>query len=115
MFSLVWALGVIVAEVAGILPAPILLTLAGIYTIAALGLNILTGYTGLISLGHAAFFSIGAYTVSYTTTTLGQPSWLALPLAGIIGDARKSLTAMIMLGEETVMKYAQDEWIPSTT
>lgn len=59
------------------------LTLAGIYCIAALGLNILTGYTGLISLGHAAFFAIGAYTVGYMTTTLGLSFWIALPLSGI--------------------------------
>jgi branched-chain amino acid transport system permease protein len=36
----------------------------GLYTILALGLNILTGYTGLVSLGHAGFFAIGAYTTS---------------------------------------------------
>lgn len=59
------------------------LTLSGIYCIAALGLNILTGYTGLISLGHAAFFAIGAYTVGYMTTILEQSFWLALPLAGL--------------------------------
>jgi branched-chain amino acid transport system permease protein len=63
------------------------LTLSGIYCIAALGLNILTGYTGLISLGHAAFFAIGAYTVGYLTTTLGQSFWLALPLGGIVAAA----------------------------
>lgn len=59
------------------------LTLAGIYAIAAMGLNILTGYTGLISLGHAAFFAVGAYTVGYMTHTLGQSFWLALPLGGV--------------------------------
>jgi len=58
------------------------LTLAGIYCIAALGLNILTGYTGMISLGHAAFFAIGAYTVGYMTTVLGHSFWIALPLGG---------------------------------
>ena len=60
------------------------LTLAGIYAIAALGLNILTGYTGLISLGHAAFFAIGAYTVGYVTGVLELSFWLALPLAGAL-------------------------------
>ncbi|MBU2549793.1 MAG: branched-chain amino acid ABC transporter permease [Proteobacteria bacterium] len=59
------------------------LTLAGVYCIAALGLNILTGYTGQISLGHAAFFAIGAYTVGYMTSILGLSYWLALPLAGV--------------------------------
>ena len=60
------------------------LTLAAIYAIVALGLNILTGYTGQISLGHAAFYAIGAYTVGFLTTTLGWSFWIALPLAGVI-------------------------------
>ena len=60
------------------------LTLAGIYCIVALGLNILTGYTGQISLGHAAFFAIGAYAVGYLSTTLGWSYWIALPSAGIL-------------------------------
>jgi len=59
------------------------LTLAGIYCIAALGLNILMGYAGQISLGHAAFFAIGAYTVGYVTTILKYSFWIALPLAGV--------------------------------
>lgn len=58
------------------------LTLAGIYSIAALGLNLLAGFTGLISLGHAAFFAVGAYTVGYMTSTLHISFWLALPAAG---------------------------------
>lgn len=58
-------------------------TLAGIYCIVALGLNILTGYTGQISLGHAAFYAIGAYTTGFLTTKFGCSFWLALPLAGI--------------------------------
>lgn len=59
------------------------LTLAGIYCIVALGLNLLTGFTGQISLGHAAFFAIGAYTVGYLCTILGWSFWIALPLAGV--------------------------------
>jgi branched-chain amino acid transport system permease protein len=59
------------------------LTLAGIYCIVSLGLNILTGSTGQISLGHAAFFAIGAYAVGYLTTILGWSYWIALPLAGV--------------------------------
>ena len=39
----------------------------GIYFIALLGLNVLTGYTGLISLGHGAFMAIGGYTTASTT------------------------------------------------
>jgi len=61
-----------------------LLNLAGIYTIVSLGLNLLTGYTGQISLGHAAFFATGAYCSGYLTNTLGMSFWLALPLSGMV-------------------------------
>jgi branched-chain amino acid transport system permease protein len=56
----------------------------GIYAIAAVGLNLLIGYTGLISLGHGAFFGVGAYAAAVLTTRLGIPFLMALPLAGLI-------------------------------
>jgi branched-chain amino acid transport system permease protein len=59
----------------------------GIYAIAAVGLNLLIGYTGLISLGHGAFFGVGAYAVAILTTRAGMPFWLALPSAGLITAA----------------------------
>ncbi|HDP24914.1 MAG TPA: branched-chain amino acid ABC transporter permease [Deltaproteobacteria bacterium] len=61
-----------------------LLTLVGIYAIVALGLNLLTGFTGQISLGHAALFAVGAYTSAILTGTHGVSFWLALPAAGIL-------------------------------
>lgn len=61
-----------------------LLVLMGIYAIVALGLNLLTGYTGLISLGHAALFAVGAYTSAILTTKYGVTFWLALPAAGCL-------------------------------
>jgi len=70
------------------------LTLAGIYCIVALGLNILTGYTGQISLGHAAFFAVGAYSVGYLTTILGWSYWIALPLAGFSAAASGLVVAV---------------------
>lgn len=45
----------------------------GCYVILGLGLNILTGYTGLVSLGHAGFVAIGAYTASLLTVKAGCP------------------------------------------
>ena len=60
-----------------------LFNLLGIATIGALGLNILTGSTGLISLGHAGFLAIGGYTSGILTTKLGFPFWIALPISGI--------------------------------
>lgn len=56
----------------------------GFAVIAAVGLNILTGFTGQISLGHAAFAGIGGYTSAILITRFGAPFWLALPLAGVV-------------------------------
>src|SRR6266700_3399819 len=52
-----------------------------IFALAVLGLNLLMGFAGQVSLGHAGFFSIGAYAVAVGPTHLGVPSWAAL-LAG---------------------------------
>ena len=59
----------------------------GIYAIAAIGLNLLIGYTGQISLGHGAFFGVGAYAAAILSTTLNFPFWLAVPAAGVITAA----------------------------
>jgi len=64
-----------------------ILNTIGIYAIAALGLNLLIGFTGQISLGHGAFFGVGAYAVAVLTTKAGFPFWSALPLAGFISAA----------------------------
>jgi branched-chain amino acid transport system permease protein len=57
------------------------LIMAGIFTILALSLNLLLGYTGQLSLGHAAFFGIGAYTSALLALRLDWSFWLALPSA----------------------------------
>src|SRR3981081_4724410 len=54
----------------------------GIFSIAALGLNILVGFTGQISIGHAAFFLFGAFTSAYLSNNLPIPVFFAIPLAG---------------------------------
>lgn len=54
-----------------------------IAVIAATGLNILTGFTGQISLGNAAFLAVGAYVTAYLAGTLGLPFLLVLPAAGV--------------------------------
>jgi branched-chain amino acid transport system permease protein len=61
-----------------------ILTLAGIYGIVALGLNIVLGSAGQISLGQAAFFGIGAYTSSQLMIKFGISFWLCLPVAGML-------------------------------
>src|SRR4030081_732824 len=56
----------------------------GIFAIAALGLNILVGFTGQISIGHAAFFLFGAFTSAYISNTLPIPVFFAIPLIGVL-------------------------------
>ena len=56
----------------------------GIAAIAAIGLNILIGYTGQISLGHGAFFGVGAYSAAILATAVGFPFWLSVLCAGVI-------------------------------
>lgn len=56
--------------------------LVGVAVVAAVGLNILTGFAGQISLGHAAFVGIGAYTGAVLSTRLGLPFLLCLPISG---------------------------------
>jgi branched-chain amino acid transport system permease protein len=55
-----------------------------ILAIALLGLNLLTGFNGQISLGHGAFFAIGGYGAAILTVKLGVPYYLAIPLASLI-------------------------------
>ncbi len=57
------------------------LTLVLIYAIAVLGLNILTGYNGQISLGHGAFYAVGAYVAAVLMDRYGVPYWATLPVA----------------------------------
>lgn len=54
-----------------------------IYIVAAHGLNILTGYAGQLSLGHAAFIGVGAYSAAIVIVQLGWSHWVALPVAAI--------------------------------
>lgn len=56
-----------------------------VYAIALLGLNLLTGYNGQISLGHGAFFALGGYVAAILSTKFGVPFWLTVPLAAFIG------------------------------
>ena len=59
-------------------------TLVLAYAIALLGLNMLTGYNGQISLGHGAFYAIGAYTTAILMNSYDMPYWLTIPIAGAV-------------------------------
>ncbi len=60
------------------------MTLAFIYAIATLGLNLITGYTGQLNLAHGGFMAIGAYTLGILTVDHQVPFWLAFVLAGVL-------------------------------
>ncbi len=55
-----------------------------VYAIAILGLNMLTGFNGQISLGHGAFYAFGAYTAAVLMDKLGVPYWATLPVAFVV-------------------------------
>jgi branched-chain amino acid transport system permease protein len=69
-----------------------LLTFIGINTLLALGLNMLMGYAGQISLGHGAFYGIGAYTTAVLCVTYHISPWIALPCAILLA----TLVAFLM-------------------
>lgn len=69
----------------------------GLWAILALGQNIITGYAGQISLGHAAFFGIGAYASAILSTKYGVTFWLALPSAVLITAAVGALLGSVSL------------------
>jgi branched-chain amino acid transport system permease protein len=56
-----------------------------IYAIALLGLNVLTGYNGQISLGHGAFYAVGAYTAAILMDRWSVPYGWTIPLSGVLG------------------------------
>ncbi|MGM0403005.1 MAG: branched-chain amino acid ABC transporter permease [Thermodesulfobacteriota bacterium] len=94
----------------------------GINTLLALSLNMLMGYAGQISLGHAAFYGIGAYTSAILSTTYNISPWLALPaavftamaIAYVVGRPTLRLTgyylAMGTLGFGIIVNIIFREW-----
>jgi len=60
-----------------------LANLIGVLALAALGLNVLIGFTGQVSLGHAAFMGVGAYATAILATRLGAPFWISVPAGGL--------------------------------
>ena len=55
-----------------------------VYAIVLLGLNMLTGYNGQISLGHGAFYAIGAYVAAILMDQWAVPYWMTVPAAGVV-------------------------------
>jgi branched-chain amino acid transport system permease protein len=87
-----WSLGLAAIALAVALVLPFTLTNFRLFqfsqvfisAIALLGLNILTGFNGQISLGHGAFYAIGAYVTAILMDKFGVPYWMCIPLAGAV-------------------------------
>ena len=79
------ALVLVLATAPWFLPSYILfvLSLGLVYTVAVLGVNLVMGYAGLVSLGHAGFAAVGAYVTALAMAHLGMSYWIALPLGGL--------------------------------
>ena len=73
------------------------LTLAGLYAVLALGLNISVGLAGLLDLGYIAFYAIGAYTYALLSTKFGISFWFALPLRGFFAPIIGFMLGIITL------------------
>ena len=106
-----------------------LLTVAvkiGSYVIFALGLNVLTGYTGLVSLGHAGFVAVGAYTSSLLAVKMGMNFFgatiLGMVVAGLVGvllglptlRVTGTYLSIITLGFGEIVKMIAMNWTPVT-
>jgi len=98
----------------------------GIYAIAAIGLNILIGFTGQISLGHGAFFGVGAYAGAILASKAGFPFWLAVPAAGLVTAAvgmvfglpsarlKHLYLCIATLAGQIIIEYVLVQWEPLT-
>jgi branched-chain amino acid transport system permease protein len=98
----------------------------GIYIIGAHGLNLLTGYTGQISLGHGAFMGVGAYTSAILFMKAGWPFWLSLPAAGLVTAGvgmifgvpslrlRGLYLAIATMAAQFIIGYAMRNWTSLT-
>ena len=99
-----------------------LLIMVGIWSIAASSLNLILGYTGQASLGHAAFFGIGAYASALLMIKIGFSFWLALPAASLIAAlfgfliglpalrTRGSYFAIATLGFNIIVTIIIEHW-----
>jgi len=63
----------------------LMLTLVPVWAMFALAWNLFSGYSGLLSFGHATFFGIGAYTVALSASMLGISPWISIPIGACIG------------------------------
>ena len=74
-----------------------MIILSMVFAIGAVGLNVITGYAGYISLGQGAFIGIGAYTVGICVTDIGGSPWVWVPVAGLVAGAVAALLGVVAM------------------
>jgi ABC-type branched-subunit amino acid transport system ATPase component/ABC-type branched-subunit amino acid transport system permease subunit len=74
-----------------------MIILSMVFAIGAVGLNIITGYAGYISLGQGAFIGIGAYTVGICVSDIGGSPWVWVPVAGLLAGAIAALLGVVAM------------------
>jgi len=100
--------------------------LIGIYALSAISVNLLLGYAGLLSLGHAGFFGVGAYISALANLNFGIPMWggmiLALGASGLLGyvvaklalKLRGAYFVIMTIGISEVLKLVSLNWVTVT-
>jgi branched-chain amino acid transport system permease protein len=73
------------------------MSMAYIYAIATIGLNLITGYTGQFNLAHSGFMAVGAYTVGILTVDHQVPFWIAFALSGFVAAALGFFVGIVSL------------------
>ena len=90
------ALWLLVGMLVGDAYYQLMLTLVPIWAVMGLSWNLLSGYTGLVSFGHASFFGLGAYTVTLALVLFDLTPWFGIPLGVVVGAA-----AAVVIGYPT--------------
>ena len=98
----------------------------GLYIVLALGLNVVMGFTGLLNIGHAAFYAVGAYTTAILMVKYGMSFWLTIPVGMFFGvllgivlgfptlRVRDDYLAIVTLGFGQIVYIVANNWMGLT-
>ena len=98
----------------------------GLYIVLALGLNVVMGFTGLLNIGHAAFYAVGAYTTAILMVNYGMSFWLTIPVGMFLGvllgivlgfptlRVRDDYLAIVTLGFGQIVYIVANNWMGLT-
>jgi branched-chain amino acid transport system permease protein len=99
-----------------------IMVMAGIYVLLAAGLNVIVGFAGLLNLGFAAYYAIGAYSYALLNTKLGIDFWTALPISAVLASLagivialpalrlRGDYLAIVTLGFGEIVRLVLNNW-----